>query len=187
MRPESDIMKEVMERSGQDITKCYQCLKCFVGCPLAPYMEYKPNQVIRMLQYGQTDKILESNTIWLCVSCKTCGVRCPNDIDLMHVMDTLREMSQETKKQYKADKKIVALHEEFVRNVKIWGKLHEATFFMPYMARTLDIIDNAGQGIKLFIRLKLPLIPKKIKHIKEIRKLFKKGYKTKKELANNEN
>ena len=186
MKPESDIIKEVKERSGQDITKCYQCLKCFVGCPLASYMEYKPNQVIRLLQYGQTEKILKSNTIWLCVSCKTCGVRCPNDIDLMHVMDTLREMSREAGLEYKAEKRVVILHEEFVRNIKIWGRLHEATFFVPYMLRSLDLFGNADSGAALMLRRKLPIIPKRMKGIKEIRELYKKGFKTKKEFANNE-
>jgi len=177
---------EVIERSGQNIKLCYQCLKCFVGCPVAPYMDHKPNSIIRMIQYGEREKVLSSHAIWLCVSCMACGVRCPNDIDMSSVFDTLREMSIEDGLAYESERNIVILHEEFVRNVKLWGRLHESTFFMPYMARSLDLFSNMESGILLMMRGKLPMIPTQIKGIEEIRKLFDEGYKTQGELAGKE-
>ena len=145
-------------------------------------MDYKPNRIIRMIQYGQREKVLSSRAVWLCVSCMTCGVRCPNEIDMSAVMDTLREMSIEDGYAHEAEKRVVVLHEEFVRNVKMWGRLHEVTFFMPYMVRSLDIFSNMASGIALMARGKLPLIPKQIKGIEEIRKLYDEAYKTKGEL-----
>ena len=124
---------ELEERSGQNVRLCYQCLKCFVGCPVANHMDFKPNSIIRMIQYGLREKVLRSHTIWLCISCMTCGVRCPNEIDMSIVFDTLREMSIEAGYSHEAERNVVLVHEEFVRSVKTWGRNHEVSFFMAYM------------------------------------------------------
>lgn len=139
-----------------------------------------------MIQYGMKQKVLSSRAIWLCVSCMTCGVRCPNGIDMSAVMDTLREMSQEAGLALDADSKVVQLHEEFIRSIKMWGRLHEVTFFIPYMARSLDMLSNAVSGVLLISKGKLPFIPKQIEGIEEIRKLYDAAYKTKGELAREE-
>jgi heterodisulfide reductase subunit C len=178
--------EEVRERSGQDIRLCYQCLKCFAGCPLADHMEYKPNTVIRMVQYGMREQVLSSHAVWMCVSCMTCGARCPNDIDMSAVFDTLREMAREAGYSYEKEPNVVMLHEEFVRNVKMWGRLHESTFFMPYMLRSMDLFSNAESGLALFIRGKLPMIPTQIKGIEDFWKMYEKAYKTKGQLKGKE-
>ncbi len=53
-------------------------------------MELLPNQVMRLLQFGQVERILESNTPWICASCFVCTTRCPKDIDIAAVMEALR-------------------------------------------------------------------------------------------------
>lgn len=186
MKIDKDFIKEVQERSGQNIKTCYQCLKCSVGCPVFPYMEFKTNSVIRLIQYGEREKVLRSSSIWLCVSCMTCGVRCPNEIDMSAVMDTLREMSIEDNYAYEADRRVVILHEEFVRSVKMWGRLHEVTFFIPYMVRSLDLFSNMGTALALMPRGKFPMMPKQIEGIEEIRQLFDRAYKTKGQLKREE-
>ena len=182
MKRDNGFAAEVVERSGQNVKLCYQCLKCFVGCPVADFMDYKPNSVIRMIQYGEREKVLSSHAIWLCVSCMTCGVRCPNEIDMSEVFDTLREMSIESGLAYESERNVVILHEEFVRNVKMWGRLHESTFFMPYIFRSMDLFSNAISGIQLMLRGKLPMIPGQIRGIDEIRQLYDEAYKTKGQL-----
>ena len=173
---------EVRTRSGQNIELCYQCLKCFVGCPVSRFMDHKPNSVIRMIQYGKKEKVLSSHAIWLCVSCMTCGVRCPNKISISEIMDALREMAREADCAHEAERNVVVLHEEFVRSVQLWGRLHEVTFFLPYMARSMDLFGNAASGVALMLRGKLRLIPKQIDGIEEIRQIYDEAYKTKGEL-----
>ena len=192
MAKDKTFIEEVEARSGQNLKLCYQCLKCFVGCPMTPYMDYKINSLIRMIQYGEREKLLSSHTIWLCVSCMTCGVRCPNNIDIGAIIDALKEMSVEEGLAYKAEKKIVVFHEEFVRSVKMWGRLHEMTFYIPLMLRTLnkskvpDLLSTIRSAVLLLSRFKLPFIPKRIKNIKEINKLYKEGQKTKGQLVGKE-
>lgn len=181
--------EEVEARSGQKLNHCYQCLKCFVGCPMCNYMDYKPNTIIRMIQYGEKEKLLKSNVIWMCVSCMTCGVRCPNDIDISAIIDALKEMSIEAGLAHSKEKRIVVLHEEFVRSVRMWGRLHEVTFYIPLMLRTLtktkipDFISTIRSAVLLLSRFKLPFIPKRNKYMKEIEDIYRKGYKTKGQLT----
>lgn len=89
---QSKFAKKVEELSGENIMKCYQCGKCSAGCPLADQMDLLPNQVIREVQMGDTS-VLDSKTIWLCASCFTCAVRCPQGIDLAKIMEALRLLS----------------------------------------------------------------------------------------------
>jgi hypothetical protein len=77
---------------------------------------------------------------------------------------------------------VVLLHEEFLRNVKIWGRLHEVSFFVPYIVRSLDLFSNAVSGVQLMARGKLPLLPDQIREIDEFQTMFRKAYKTKGQL-----
>jgi heterodisulfide reductase subunit C len=75
--------KEVMERSHSHLERCYQCIACSSGCPGAYQMDYPPHQLLRMVQLGLKDRVLDSNTFWICLSCETCATRCPNDIEIV--------------------------------------------------------------------------------------------------------
>jgi heterodisulfide reductase subunit C len=87
---QSDFIKEVEELSGQKVLKCYQCGKCSSGCPMAEAMDLSPNQIIRLLQLGQEEELLNCKSIWICASCFTCEARCPKGVDLSKLMEALR-------------------------------------------------------------------------------------------------
>ncbi len=163
---------EVKARSGQEIDRCYQCLKCTAGCPVSEHLDYKPNSVIRMVQYGEREEVLGSRAIWLCVSCMTCGSRCPNGVDMSAVMDALREMAMESGVRGGAEKNVVMLHEEFLRSIRMWGRLHEVTFFVAYMLRSRDFFSPLPSGLTLMLKRKLPLLPRRISGAGELRGLF---------------
>ena len=84
------MINKVIELSEQNLYACYQCGKCSAGCPSVKLMDLMPNQVIRYLQIGKPDKVLQCKTIWICASCYTCSVRCPRGIDLTRVMEAIR-------------------------------------------------------------------------------------------------
>jgi heterodisulfide reductase subunit C len=170
---DTQFLEEVEDRSGQQIRDCYQCLKCTTGCPVAPFMDVKPNSILRMVQYGMREEVFTSRAIWLCVSCMTCGVRCPNEVDIGAVMDTLREMSIEAGHSYDAEKNVVLLHEEFVRSIKWWGRAHEATMLAIYKLRSLELLTDMDAAVKLIAKGKIPFIPMPIKTVREVWKLYK--------------
>ena len=84
------MINKIIELSEQNLYACYQCGKCSAGCPSVSLMDLMPNQVIRYLQIGKPDKVLQCKTIWICASCYTCSVRCPRGIDLTRVMEAIR-------------------------------------------------------------------------------------------------
>lgn len=78
--------------SGENLRACYQCGECSSGCPLASEMDLLPSTIIRLVQLGQ-EEVLDSKTIWVCSSCLTCAVRCPQQIDVAKVMEALRQLN----------------------------------------------------------------------------------------------
>jgi len=58
-------------------------------------MEYGPDRILRLIQFGQRERLLASRDIWLCLECEMCGAFCPNEIDIGEVMIALKEMSEE--------------------------------------------------------------------------------------------
>lgn len=95
----NDLLEQVVELSGQSVFACYQCGTCTAGCPFIESMDLYPDKLMRHLMYGLPD-VLESNTIWLCVSCFLCAERCPRDIDVARVMEALRQMKLRQNEDY---------------------------------------------------------------------------------------
>ncbi len=86
----NDFVKKIEELSGQNIFACYQCGKCSAGCPIVGHMDILPNQIIRLIQLGAHEEVLDSKTIWFCSSCLQCMAQCPKGVDLAKIMDSLR-------------------------------------------------------------------------------------------------
>jgi heterodisulfide reductase subunit C len=175
---DSSFLEEAKKKSGEDLSLCYQCLKCTAGCPTAPYMDIRPNNIIRMIQMGRKKEVLGSSAIWLCVSCETCGTRCPNKIDIGVLMDALREMSMEAGVRAK-EKNIHLLHEAFIKSIERGGRVHEATMLIDYKLRSKDFMTDLIPGMMLFLKGKIPLVPSFIKGRQEIKRIFERCTKEK--------
>lgn len=83
---------QVRRLADQNLMACYQCGKCSAGCPMAAYMDIPPNQIIRLAQLGLEKKLLDSQAIWLCVSCLTCNTRCPKGVRIAETIEALRQV-----------------------------------------------------------------------------------------------
>ena len=88
-------ISQVNERSGQTVQLCYHCHKCTAGCPAAFAMEYGPDRILRMIQFGQRERLMASRDAWLCLGCEMCGAHCPNEIDINEVLIAVKELSEE--------------------------------------------------------------------------------------------
>ncbi|MGV8147247.1 MAG: 4Fe-4S dicluster domain-containing protein [Alkaliphilus sp.] len=86
----AEIIRRIELISGESIFKCYQCGKCTAGCVMADEMDISPYKVIRMLQLGLVEKALKSESMWICAACFACRERCPKEVDLAKIMETLR-------------------------------------------------------------------------------------------------
>ena len=57
---EKSFLGQINDLSGQTIQLCYHCHKCTAGCPAAFAMEYGPDRVLRLIQFGQRERLLSS-------------------------------------------------------------------------------------------------------------------------------
>jgi heterodisulfide reductase subunit C len=81
---------------GEKLMRCFQCGTCTSDCPIARFSDtYRPRQIIRMAQLGLKDRVLNSDTLWLCASCFTCTDRCPQDVEVASVIRVLRNLAAE--------------------------------------------------------------------------------------------
>ncbi|HPQ44514.1 MAG TPA: 4Fe-4S dicluster domain-containing protein [Syntrophales bacterium] len=169
----SSFLKEVNDRmGGVPIQDCFHCRKCTAGCPVAFAMEYNPNAVIKMIQMGMKDAVLGSSTIWLCASCETCVTRCPNEVDIARMMDTLREMAIE-KGVAPGEKNLLKFHEAFLSNIKMGGRINEPMMLVHYKLKTGDYFSDMGLGLSMFMKGKIKPISPRTKDMGSVRKIFK--------------
>ena len=162
---------EVKKRSGTDFNMCYHCWCCTGGCPFSHAMDYTPNGIIRLVQFGLKRKALESSTIWLCVGCNTCSTVCPMRIDMSAIMDTMRQMALEEGISV-AEPDILNFHKEVLHSIEHYGRTHKLEIMLRYKIRKRDWFSDMDVGLKMLAKRKLDLMPSKVNDIGEIRKFF---------------
>ncbi|MDO9529629.1 MAG: 4Fe-4S dicluster domain-containing protein [Syntrophales bacterium] len=165
-------LDKVNERIGNvPIQRCYHCRKCTAGCPVTFAMDYNIDTIIKMIQMGKEDEVLNSSTIWLCASCETCITRCPNEVDIARMMDVLREMAIESGVRIK-EKNILKFHEAFLSSVKMGGRINEPLMIVDYKLKSGDYFSDMAMGISMFMKGKLTLFSPRTKDMKSVKKIF---------------
>lgn len=169
---------EVMEQSHADLERCYQCQACSSGCPVAFAFDIAPHRLLRMVQFGLKNRVLDSQTVWLCASCETCATRCPNNIEIVHVMDTLRQIAIWEGRT--SQTKLPLFHNTFLEGIERNGRVHELSLIIKYTFASGEIfhlkklMKDALLGAKMFAKDKLIILPQKIKGQASVKSIFKK-------------
>lgn len=174
-------LEEVERESRIGLSACYQCKKCTSGCPLTFAMDIYPDQLIRLIQMGQRERVLSSSTIWVCSACETCTTRCPNGVDVAGVMDYLKETV--VKMGYDiAQPNTYIFHRVFLDEVRRRGRVFEAGLLKNYMLQSGElrkklqnssIFEDLSLGWSMFKKGRMLLLPKRIKGKREIREILK--------------
>jgi len=160
-RETNSFLEDVIKASNVDIQACYQCQKCSAGCPVVAAMDIMPNQVVRQIQYGRREK----------ASCHTCSVRCPNDIDIAKVMDTLRHLSLQSGLKA-GEAEIPIFHAVFLDTIKATGRIHELSLILRFKLKTRDFLKDAALGWEMFRRGKIKMLPQSFTGSREIKEIF---------------
>jgi len=148
----------IRQRTGQNIFRCYQCIKCTSGCPLAEKFDITPSQIIRSLQLNDS-RVLHSEAIWLCASCHICAARCPQNIDVATVMKALCLAAKE-RGIVPAIPDVDRFNKAFLRIVKLFGRVHELTLAAAFNIAMGRPFQDLKFGLEMFRRGRLRIIPR---------------------------
>ena len=91
MPNKNDLKKEqILRMSGVNPLKCMRCGKCSGTCPSYDEMEYHPHQFVYMVETGELDALMNSKSIYKCLSCFACVDRCPRGVEPAKLIEAVR-------------------------------------------------------------------------------------------------
>ena len=87
---EERLKEQILRTSGVNPRKCMRCGKCSGTCPSYDEMEYHPHQFVYMVENGEIDKLMQSESIYKCLSCMACVDRCPRGVEPAKMVEAVR-------------------------------------------------------------------------------------------------
>ena len=84
------LKEQVLRSSGADVLKCMRCGKCSATCPSYDEMEYHPHQFVYMVEKGDIETLMKSESIYKCLTCFACVDRCPRGVEPAKVVEAVR-------------------------------------------------------------------------------------------------
>ena len=84
------LREEILRASGVNTKKCMKCGKCSATCPAYDEMEYHPHQFVSMVETGDIEPLLGSESLYRCLSCFACIDRCPCGVEPAKVVEAVR-------------------------------------------------------------------------------------------------
>ena len=82
----------IKELSGANPLKCMKCGKCSASCPAFDEMDIKPHQFVSYVISENIDALVQSKSLWKCLSCFACVERCPRDVQPGRIIDAARQL-----------------------------------------------------------------------------------------------
>ena len=82
--------EQILRMSGVNPRKCMRCGKCSGTCPSYEEMEYHPHQFVYMVETGEIEPLLRSESLYKCLSCFACVDRCPRGVEPAKLVEALR-------------------------------------------------------------------------------------------------
>lgn len=182
------ILQEVIERSGQNIHSCYQCRRCAAGCPVGDDTGITPDRLIRLLIMEDREAAFQNELVWRCVSCYTCGTRCPNEIQTARITETLKKMAKEAHLE-PLKPRVKAFHDAFCTAARHFGRVNEMEFMGLYEMKNAindlsqknikGVVDElkaqAQMGMAMKQRKRLHFKLERVKDRDELKRLFKRA------------
>ena len=88
----SNCVEQIKEISGVNPLKCMKCGKCSASCPSYNEMDIKPHQFVSYVQNGDIEALVNSKSIYKCLSCFACIERCPRSVQPGKLIDAARQL-----------------------------------------------------------------------------------------------
>ena len=84
--------EQLLRMSGVNPLKCMRCGKCSGTCPSYDEMEYHPHQFVYMVETGDIEPLLASQSLYKCLTCFACVDRCPRGVEPAKLVEAVRLM-----------------------------------------------------------------------------------------------
>ena len=121
MNTEKKQAELVREISGVHPLKCMKCGKCSATCPAFDEMDIKPHQFVSYVANENIEALVNSKSLWKCLSCFACVERCPRDVQPGKLIDAARQVlvRQRGQNYLKADEIPELLDEELPQQLLV--------------------------------------------------------------------
>jgi len=173
----SSFLDEVVEDTpgGERIAHCLQCGSCSGSCPNGPDMDYTPRALFALINAGQRERVLSSNTMWCCVSCYACTSRCPQNIPITDIMYALKRLSLREDLAKGTD--APALARTFTGLLDKYGRSFEFGLASRYYLfnKPLSMLRMGPLGLSMFTKGRMSLVPTKIRQLDQLQTIINKA------------
>lgn len=85
-----NLKEEIIRMSGANPARCMKCGKCSATCPAYDEMEYHPHQFVSMIENGNIEPLMESESLYRCLTCFACVERCPRGVEPAKLIEAVR-------------------------------------------------------------------------------------------------
>jgi heterodisulfide reductase subunit C len=85
-----NLKEELLRISGVNPKKCMRCGKCSATCPAYDEMEFHPHQFVAMVEDGDIEPLLNSQSLYKCLTCFACVERCPRGVEPAKLVEAVR-------------------------------------------------------------------------------------------------
>jgi heterodisulfide reductase subunit C len=168
------LLKAVQEKTDVNLSACYQCKKCSIGCPVADQTESPPSEIIRRLQLGAGDELLQTDLIWTCLSCETCYARCPNQINFTAIIDALKSLAVE-KGVARPEGDAPLFNRLFLNTVKSYGRAYDLQAIAMYKLRTGNLKQDMDKFPTMLKKGKMAILPPSGADKGKVKRIFQKA------------
>ncbi len=166
-----NLRTEVEKRAEVDLATCYQCKKCSIGCPVSGLVASPPAEIIRRLQLGAGDELLQTDLVWTCLSCETCYARCPNEINFAGIIDAMRAIALEKGVARPAGNSPL-FNRRFLDTVKSYGRAYDLQMIVGYKLGTGKLMDDVEKFPTMLKKGKMAILPPSGADKSKVKRIF---------------
>jgi heterodisulfide reductase subunit C2 len=120
-------------------------------------MDIHPHRLIRSVILGERKAVLRARTIWVCLQCMTCTIRCPNGIDIARVFESLRALS--VREGEDTEGATWLFDTIFLESVEARGRLYELGTMLRFKAKKGGFLRDGPMGLTMLARKRMGLFP----------------------------
>lgn len=170
---EVDLKYDFFEKAhAGKILRCIQCGTCSASCPLTDQMDHAPRELFALIRDGDIITALRSNTLWYCVSCYYCIVRCPQEIPVTDLIYSLKQMAVQ-RGLSPGYHKLPDMYHSFTQVVARYGRIHEPLLMARYALRhPMDALGSIPLAMRMLKKGRLDFFPSRLSQPDRVSRLL---------------